>query len=463
RNVTRIIPQLEKVLGAGSVKTSEAVRQQHSHDEGHFSGNLPDVVVQPKSAQEVSEILKICNENRIPVIPFGTGTGLEGGVNAIVVRLLFGIDLMSMDKITAVNCEDFTSSVQPGVTRKTLNTHLRNTGLWFAVDPGADASICGMAATCASGTNAVRYGTMLQNTVNLEVVLPDGDILNTRGRSRRPRKSSAGYNLTELFVGSEGTLAVITEATVRLHAMPSFISAAVCSFPDIHKGVNAVVAVLQCSIPVARIEFMDQLQVAACNKFSNLTLPELPSIFLEFHGCTEEEVKNQAELVGNICQEYSGSDFSWSHLPEEREKLWKARHNAYYAAVATRKNSRGFCTDVCVPVSKLADVVTETRKDIDSSGIFGTIVGHVGDGNFHCVFPVDEDNKDEMSVVWGLSNRLVERALAVGGTCTGEHGIGLGKRSYLKKEFGDIGLKVMLNVKKAIDPNGIMNPGKVFL
>uniref|UniRef100_A0A0N5AHZ0 Probable D-lactate dehydrogenase, mitochondrial n=1 Tax=Syphacia muris TaxID=451379 RepID=A0A0N5AHZ0_9BILA len=474
KEVEKLIPQLEQLLGSNNVKTSDASRQQHSHDEGHFlylnifRGELPDVVVLPKSVNEVSSIAKLCNDHRVSIIPFGTGTGLEGGVNAIHGGV--SLDLMLMDKIVSVNAEDFTCTVQPGVTRKKLNSFLKNSGLWFAVellvpclDPGADASICGMAATCASGTNAVRYGTMLTNVLNLEVVLPNGEILNTRGKGRRPRKSAAGYNLTELFVGSEGTLGVITEATVRLHAYPSFISAAVCNFPTVYDAVNAVVAVLQCSVPVARIEFMDQLQVAASNKFSHLEIKELPSVFLEFHGCSEDDVKNQAELVGSICQDFKGGEFTWSHLPEERDKLWTARHNALYAVLATKRDSRCFCTDVCVPISHLADVITNTRKDIDESGVFGTIVGHVGDGNFHCMFPVDEQNKDEMKRVWGLSNRLVERALAVGGSCTGEHGVGLGKREYIKKEFGDEGITAMRAIKKAFDPNGIMNPGKIFL
>ncbi|VDM46500.1 unnamed protein product [Toxocara canis] len=277
------------------------------------------------------------------------------------------------------------------------------------------------------------------------------------------RKSASGYNLTSLFVGSEGTLGVITEAVVRLHAIPSCLSAAVCSFPTVHQAVSAVVATMQCSVPVAKIEFMDQRMVIACKKFNNLSLAEMPALFLEFDGNTEEEIKYSAELVGNICAENGGSDFKWSHLPEEREALWTARHNAYYAILAERKGCKGFSTDVCVPISKLADVITETRKDIDESGMIGGIVGHVGDGNFHCMFPVNESDPNEMKIIWGLSDRVVKRALAVGGTCTGEHGIGLGKREYLKSEFGDVAVNTMKALKKVLDPNSIMNPGKIFI
>ncbi|KAK0408390.1 hypothetical protein QR680_003927 [Steinernema hermaphroditum] len=462
KNVTEeLIPKLESILGVENVKTSASVREHYGHDESHFRNYPPDVVVTPQCVEQVSEVAKFANDRRVPLIPFGTGTGIEGGVNAI--RGGICMDLKAMDEIKELSVENFDCVVQPGVTRKALNNFLRDTGLWFSVDPGADASVCGMVATGASGTNTVRYGTIIDNVRNLEVVLADGTILGgTRGKGRRPRKSSAGYNLTQLFVGSEGTLGVITSACVKLHARPAFISAAVCAFPDVKSAVQSVVETLQRSIPIARIEFLDSAQIEACNSYSNLNMAKAPTLFLEFHGSAESEVAQQAQFVEDICHSNKGSDFKWSTEQDEMNRLWTARHNAWYAALSQRPGRRGFSTDVCVPISHLARVVDETRKDIDASGVFGTIVGHVGDGNFHCIFCVDEEDPKERAAVQQLSDNVVKRALAVGGTCTGEHGIGMGKVNYLKEELGESTLNVMKALKRTLDPNGILNPGKVL-
>ncbi|MFH4979953.1 hypothetical protein AB6A40_006662 [Gnathostoma spinigerum] len=461
KGIENTILELERLLGADKIKTTASMKDQHSHDESHHRVRAPDVVVLPGNVEEVSGVLRFCNQNKISVVPFGAGTGLEGGT--VPVKGGVSLDVMSMNEIVEINAEDFDCTVQCGVTRNTLNKHLHETGLWFPVDPGADASLGGMISTCASGTNAMKYGTMLQNVLNLEVVLPNGEVMYTHGKGKRAKKSAAGYNLTSLFVGSEGTLGVITEATIRLHARPNCISTAICSFPSVYEAVASVVNVLQCSIPVARIEFLDKQLVMAINRFSHTSLTELPTLMLEFQGMTNEEVKVQADLIGEICSDNKGSDFMWSYLPEEMEQLWKARHNAYYAIVAQRKGCNGFSTDVCVPISKLAEVITAVRKDIDESGLLGCILGHVGDGNFHCMFPVNESDEMEVKAIWNLSDKIVKRALAANGTCTGEHGIGLGKRRYLVEEIGENGIKAMRTIKEAFDPNFIMNPGKIFL
>uniref|UniRef100_A0AC34R333 FAD-binding PCMH-type domain-containing protein n=1 Tax=Panagrolaimus sp. JU765 TaxID=591449 RepID=A0AC34R333_9BILA len=464
KKVQDLIPKFENLIGKDGVKTATAIRDQYSHDECHHEPSLPDLVVIPKNVEEVSGIVRICNENKIPVIPFGTGTGIEGGV--VPIKGGVTIDLKAMDQILQVNEEDFDCTVQPGVTRKRLNEAIRDTGLFFTVDPGADASICGMVATGASGTTSVRYGTMKSNVKNLEVVLPNGDILYTKGKDRRPWKSSAGYNLTDLFIGQEGTLGIITSACVQLHPRPLVISAAVCSFDSIRHAVESVVQIRQCSIPMARIEFLDSQQVEACNKFVQKTGGKQrevkPTLFLEFHGSTQNDVEDQAKTAAEICTSNNGTSFEWSTDQVEINNLWSTRHNALYAIVSQRKNCRGFSTDVCVPTSHLANIIDETRKDMDENGLFGTIVGHVGEGNFHCIFPVDEHDKNEMKTIWEFSDRLVKRALSVGGTCTGEHGIGLGKREYLKDEFGKVGYDLMKTIKKTLDPNNIMNPGKVI-
>ncbi|XP_053558908.1 probable D-lactate dehydrogenase, mitochondrial isoform X2 [Bombina bombina] len=401
----------------------------------------------------------MCYEHNVPLIPFGTGTGLEGGVSAIKGGVCF--NMTRMDKILNLNAEDFSVTVEPGVTRKALNSYLRDSGLWFPVDPGADASICGMAATSASGTNAVRYGTMRDNVINLEVVLPDGRILDTAGKDRVFRKTSAGYNLTSLFVGSEGTLGIITKATLRLHGIPEAVVSAVCSFPSVQAAVDSTVQILQCGVPIARIEFLDDVMIDACNKFNRLNYPVLPTLFLEFHG-TERGLEEQVQQTEEITQLNGGSDFTWAKDQEERNKLWTARHNAWYAALALRPGSRGYATDVCVPISKLPEIIVETKKDLLDSRLTGPIAGHVGDGNFHCIMVLNLDDPDEVSRVKEFTNRLARRALAMNGTCTGEHGIGLGKRKLLMEEIGEVGIETMKQIKATLDPKNLMNPGKVI-
>uniref|UniRef100_A0AC35F520 FAD-binding PCMH-type domain-containing protein n=1 Tax=Panagrolaimus sp. PS1159 TaxID=55785 RepID=A0AC35F520_9BILA len=462
-----LVPKFESILGNESVKSSKSFREQYSHDECHHEPHMPDLVVTPKSVEEVSAIVKLCNENRVPIIPFGTGTGIEGGVVPVYGGV--SIDLKGMDQVVEVNEEDFDCVVQPGVTRTKLNDVLRESGLFFSVDPGADASVCGMIATGASGTTSVRYGTIKNNTKNLEVVLPDGQILYTRGKGRRPWKSSAGYNLTELFVGQEGTLGIITSACVHLHPRPQAFSAAVCGFKSIKSAIDAVVSIRQMAIPVARIEFLDAEQIKVCNiynegksEYLHERHEECPTLFLEFHGGSESEVEQQAITAEEICTANNGRKFKWSVDSQEIHRLWSARHHAYYATVGSKKGSKGFSTDVCVPISRLVDVIVDTKKDLDEHNIFGTIVGHVGEGNFHVLFAVDESNPDEMKQIWEFSDRLVKRALEAHGTCTGEHGIGLGKRKYLEEEFGPVGFEVLKTLKRTFDPNNIMNPGKVI-
>ena len=411
-------------------------------------------MVYATSTEEVSDIVKVCARRQVPVIPFGTGTSLEGHVAALKGGVC--IDLMQMNEVLAVNVEDMDCTVQAGVTRKQLGEHLRDTGLFFAVDPGADASIGGMAATRASGTNAVRYGTMRETVLALTVVLADGRIIRT---SRRARKSSAGYDLTRLFVGSEGTLGVITEVTLRLVGIPEAISVAVCAFPDLAAAVNASITTIQAGVPVARIEILDDKQMEAINKFSKLDYPEAPTLFFEFHG-SEAGVVEQVETVEAIADDFGGSDFQWATKAEDRARLWQARHDAFYAAMALRPGSKGYATDVCIPISRLAECIVETRKDIEESKLLAPIVGHVGDGNFHLVMVLDPDDPDEMARAKALNERLVMRGLAMDGTCTGEHGVGYGKIDFLVAEHGEA-VSVMRTIKTALDPLGIMNPGKI--
>ena len=445
--------ELHAIVGQ-RLTTAAAVREQHGRDESYHAAQPPDVVVFAASTEEVSDIVKVCARRRVPVIPFGTGTSLEGHVAALKGGVC--IDLAQMNEVLAVNVEDMDCTVQAGVTRKQLGEHLRDTGLFFAVDPGADASIGGMAATRASGTNAVRYGTMRETVLALTVVLADGRVIRT---SRRARKSSAGYDLTRLFVGSEGTLGVITEVTLRLHGVPEAISAAVCAFPDLAAAVNATITTIQAGVPVARIELLDDKQMEAINKFSKLDYPEAPTLFFEFHG-TEAGVVEQVETVEAVTGEFGGSDFRWATKTEDRARLWQARHDAYYAAIALRPGARGYATDVCVPISRLAECILETKKDIDDSGLLAPIVGHVGDGNFHLVMVLDPDDADEMARAKALNERLVMRGLAMDGTCTGEHGVGYGKIDFLVAEHGEA-VSVMRTLKTALDPLGIMNPGKI--
>ncbi|GFS49467.1 probable D-lactate dehydrogenase, mitochondrial [Nephila pilipes] len=460
RNVTdAFVKKLCSVIGQENVNTSLAVREQCGADEGYHGTSPADVVVFPQSRDQICEIAKLCSSFSIPMVPRGTGTGLEFGVGAIFGGVC--IDLRHMSSILEVNEEDFDCIVESGVTRKSLGSHLRSTGLMFPIDPGADASIGGMVSTSASGTNAVRYGTMKENVLNLEVVLADGNVLHTAGPTRRTRKSAAGYNLTELFVGSEGTLGIISKVTLRLHAVPQMMVSAICSFPTIQNAVQSVVNILQSSIPMARIELLDEVSMAISCSYSNLDYPLTPSLFLEFHG-SEESVKNQAEEVEEIMKIYQGSNFMWSTSIEERNKLWKARHEIFYAILAQKPGYKVVTTDVCVPISQLTKMIVKTKEDIMNSGLLGPIVGHVGDGNFHTLLLYDPENEKEIEMAHTLENRISRRALLLHGTCTGEHGIGVGKMSFLEDEMGQVGMQVMRSVKQALDPQNLMNPGKVL-
>jgi D-lactate dehydrogenase (cytochrome) len=437
------------------VVTSEAVREQHGHTTTWLPNQPPDAVVFASSTGDVQDTVRICAQYRVPVIPFGTGTSLEGHVNAPFGGI--SIDLRDMNKVLAVHAEDLDCVTEPGVTRKQLNEHLRDKGLFFPLDPGADASLGGMAATRASGTNAVRYGTMKDNVISLKAVLPNGEVITT---AQRAKKSSAGYDLTRLFIGSEGTLGVITELTLRLHGIPEAISAAVCPFPSVEAACNATIATIQSGIPVARIELLDELQVRACNAYSKLTLEPTPTLFLEFHG-SNASVAEQAESFGSIASDFGGGPSKWTTRAEERTKLWQARHDAYWACVQLRPGTRPLATDVCVPISRLAECVTETQRDIAEMNLVAPIVGHVGDGNFHVSLLIDMDDPAEITRAERFLDRLAQRALSLEGTCTGEHGVGQGKMKYLKTELGEQALVVMRALKQAIDPDGIMNPGKI--
>ena len=448
-----LIDELRSIVG-DRLTTSAAVREQHGRDESYHASKPPDAVVFARSTDEVQSMVVTCARRKVPVIPFGTGTSLEGHVAALEGGVC--IDLSQMDRVLAVNPEDMDCTVEAGVTRKQLNEHLRDTGLFFAVDPGADASLGGMAATRASGTNAVRYGTMRETVLALTVVLADGRVIRT---NRRARKSAAGYDLTRLFVGSEGTLGVITEVTLRLHGIPEVISSAVCAFPDLAAAVNTTIAAIQTGVPVARVELLDEVQMDAVNKFSKLDYRVAPTLFFEFHG-SEAGVREQVETVKAIADEFGGADFEWATRPEDRARLWQARHDAYYACLALRPGAKGYATDVCVPISRLAECILETRKDIEDSGLLAPIVGHVGDGNFHLVLVIDPDDRQEMARAKDLNERLVMRGLAMDGTCTGEHGVGYGKIEFLTAEHGEA-VSVMRDIKKALDPDNIMNPGKI--
>ena len=448
------LSELRAVLGGG-LSTSTSEREHHSHDESHHRGPLPDAVAWCESTDEVAALLQICSRHGVPVVPFGTGTGLEGGV--VATHGGVAVNLSRMNRILRVSSDDLDATVQAGVTRVELNDHLGQSGLFFPVDPGADASLGGMAATRASGTNAVRYGTMRENVLGLTVVLSDGRVLRTGGRAR---KSAAGYDLTRLFVGSEGTLGVITEITVRLFGLPEHVVAAVCGFPQIREAVDAVIRILQCGILVARMELLDDVMVDAVNRYSGLDFVAQPTLFFEFHGAPLS-VDEQVEEVREIVRELGGSDLRKAERREDRSAMWKARHDALPAAKALRPGAHTWSTDVCVPISRLADCIVETKEDIVVSGLLAPIAGHVGDGNFHLAFVLDLDDADEMGRATALHERLVARALAMEGTCTGEHGIGLGKQGFLRDEHG-LGVEVMREIKAALDPAGILNPGKVF-
>lgn len=434
---------------------SAAVREQHGHTLTWVENQPPDLVVYPRTTEEVSEIVRLCATHHVPVIPFGTGTSLEGHVNAPYGGV--SIDMSLMKRIVAVHAEDLDCVVEAGVTRKELNEHLRDVGLFFPIDPGADASIGGMVATRASGTNAVRYGTMKDAVLALTAVLPSGEIVTT---SSRAKKSSAGYDLTRLFIGSEGTLGVITEITLKLHGIPEAISAGICPFPSVKAACDAVILTIQSGIPVARIELLDEVQVKAVNLHSKLSLPESPLLLLEFHG-SEASVAEQAERFGDIAAEFEGGPFTWATKAEERTRLWQARHDSYWASRGLRPGAQSVATDVCVPISRLAECVDETKRDIQETGLIAPIVGHVGDGNFHVQPLVDLNNPAEVAACEAFVDRLVRRALAMEGTCTGEHGVGQKKMKYMEIEHGPGALGLMRALKRAVDPHDIMNPGKI--
>ena len=449
-----LIEALRALLG-DRLSTTPAILDRHGKDESYHPTLAPDAVAFAQSTEEVARIVTLCAAHGAPIIPFGTGTSLEGGIAALTGGI--SIDLSGMNQVLRVSAEDLDCTVQAGVTRKRLNEHLRDTGLFFPIDPGADASIGGMAATRASGTNAVRYGTMREAVLGMTAVMADGRVVHT---GTRARKSAAGYDLTRLMVGSEGTLGVITEVTLRLHGIPEAISAAVCPFPSVSDAVNTVITTIQSGIPVARIELLDATQMDACNRFSKLDYAVAPTLFFEFHG-TERSVAEQAEQVGAIAGEFGGTDFRWATRPEDRNGLWQARHDAYYAALALRPGAQGMTTDVCVPISRLADCIEETRADNEAAGVLAPMVGHVGDGNFHLVYVIDPDDTGEVEAADALHERLVLRALAMGGTCTGEHGVGYGKMRFLEAEHGEA-VSLMRQIKLALDPDNLMNPGKVI-
>lgn len=448
------VVELRELLG-DRLTTSRALREAHGRDESWHPVTPPDAVAFATSTEEVSAIMRICAAHRFPVIAFGTGTSLEGHISA--PRGGLSLDLSRMNRILEVNAADLDVHVEAGVTRKALNVHLRDMGLFFPIDPGADASLGGMAATRASGTNAVRYGTMRENVLNLTAVMADGRIVRT---ARRARKSAAGYDLTRLLVGSEGTLGIITELTLRLYGIPEAISAGVVSFPAFEGAIDAVIATIQSGLPVARIEFLDEVQVAACNRYSNLSLPEMPLLLVEFHG-SDASVAEQATRFGAIASEYGGGAFEWATRLEDRTRLWEARHNALYAALALQPGKKGMTTDVCVPISRLAEAIRGTKEDLAGSALVAPMVGHVGDGNFHLIMLVDPDNEAEIVEAKRIHDRMVARALSLDGTCTGEHGIGEGKIKFLKAEHGE-GVAVMRAIKLALDPLGILNPGKML-
>ena len=436
--------------------TNKSILEQHTHTMTIHESELPNGVVFAESKEDVQKVVRICNEFKCPIIPFGVGSSFEGHLNAPYGGI--SIDMNNMNKILTVHQEDLLVVVQPGVTREQLNTHLRDTGLFFPIDPGANASLGGMTATRASGTNAVRYGTMKDNVIALEVVTPDGQIIKTANKAR---KSSAGYDLTRLMVGSEGTLGITTEITLKLYGIPEVIAGGRVSFPTVKDATDAVIMTVQAGIPVARIEFLDVAQVKAVNSYSKTNLPEAPLLLLEFHG-SEKSVKEQSELFSEIASDFGGNDFEWTSNNEERNKLWKARHDAYWSCRSVRPEAEIYSTDVCVPISKLSDCITETIEDMEKNELIGPIVSHAGDGNFHVALLIDKNSKTELDKLDSFLIRISERAIRMDGTCTGEHGIGQGKRKYMLKELGNA-VDVMKKVKNAFDPKKIMNPGKIFL
>ena len=436
--------------------TALVVREQHGRDESSFAAPPPAAVVFAESTADVQAVVALASQYQVPVIPFGVGSSLEG--HLLAVQGGISIDLGRMNRVLAVNAEDLTVTVQPGVTRKQLNEEIKSTGLFFPIDPGADASIGGMSATRASGTNAVRYGTMRENVLALEVVTASGEVIRT---GTRARKSSAGYDLTRLMVGSEGTLGVITEITLRIYPLPEAVSAAICSFPSIEAAVRTTIQIIQLGVPIARVELIDRHTVRMVNAYAKLGLREEPMLLMEFHG-SPAGVKEQAELVQEIASDHGGNAFEWASTPEERTRLWTARHNAYFAAIQSRPGCRAISTDTCVPISRLADCLLESVAEADASGIPYFLVGHVGDGNFHFGYLLDPEQPQERVVAEQLNHQLVTRALALGGTCSGEHGVGLHKMDFLRSEAGDGAVDLMRTIKRALDPHNIMNPGKIF-
>ena len=436
--------------------TAQAVREQHGRDEGSIQAPPPAAVVFAESTQDVQDAVRLAARHEVPVIPYGAGSSLEGHLLAVEGGI--SIDVNRMNRVLSVNAEDLTVTVQPGITRKQLNEAVKDTGLFFPIDPGADASIGGMAATRASGTNAVRYGTMRENVLALEVVTASGDAIHT---GTRAKKSSAGYDLTRLMVGSEGTLGIFTEITVRLYPLPEAVSAAICSFPSIEAAVRTVIQTIQLGVPIARVELIDVNTVRMVNAYARLNLREEPMLLMEFHG-SPAGVQEQAEMVQAIASEWGGNAFEWATTPEERTRLWTARHNAYFAAVQSRPGCRAISTDTCVPISRLADCLLDSVAEADASGIPYFLVGHVGDGNFHFGYLLDPDMPEERERAEQLNHQLVARALRLGGTCTGEHGVGVHKMGFLVDEAGEGAVEMMRAIKRALDPKNILNPGKIF-
>jgi len=451
--ISEALTELSSLLGQG-LSLSKSDLELHGASESYFDTIPPDAVAYPTSTNQVAEIVRICAAHQTPVIGWGTGTSLEAQTTPISGGIC--VDFSKMNAVLEVRPEDMIARVQPGCTREDLNAHLRATGLFFPVDPGANASLGGMAATRASGTTAVRYGTMRDNVLALEVVLADGRVINT---GTAAPKSSAGYDLTGLMVGSEGTLGLITELTLRLQGQPEAVSTAVSAFPSVENAVNAVIDTIQIGLPMARIELLDSSTVACVNAYSGLELPDATQLLIEFHG-SEGTVAEQVEMFREISESHEVIDFDWATKTEDRNALWKARHNAYFAILASRPGSRAIVTDMCVPISRLAEAVEETRADIENSSISGPILGHVGDGNFHAILLIEENNPEELAIAKNLANRMAERSLRLGGTVTGEHGIGVGKMPFMIAEHGE-GWSIMADIKKALDPNNIMNPGKM--
>jgi D-lactate dehydrogenase (cytochrome) len=451
-----LLQQLSARFG-NNCSTAQVIREQHGRDESAFTTVPPPaVVIFAESTQDVADAVKLAADYKVPVIPFGVGSSLEG--HLLAVQGGISIDVGRMNKILSINAEDLTITVQPGVTRKQLNEEIKSTGLFFPIDPGADASIGGMSATRASGTNAVRYGTMRENVLALEVVTANGSVIRT---GTRAKKSSAGYDLTRLMVGSEGTLGVITEVTLRLYPLPEAVSAAVCSFPSIEAAVHTTIAIIQMGVPIARVELIDNNTVRMVNAYAKLGLSESPMLLMEFHG-SPAGVKEQAETVQEIANDHGGQSFEWATTPEERTRLWTARHNAYFAAIQSKPGCRAISTDTCVPISRLADCLLDSVAEADASGIPYFLVGHVGDGNFHFGYLIDPNIPAERETAEALNHQLVQRALRLEGTCTGEHGIGLHKMDFLLTETGEGAVDMMRTIKRALDPDNIMNPGKIF-